>query len=91
MNLKQRESELLALTELDREEGSESNPILFAESGPNRFNIMSLFFPGDDGVKIQEDLELNLISVYYFNEEGQTELTSGAIYEWATKYYEDNF
>lgn len=91
MNLEQRERELLALTESDREEGNDTNPIIFAESGPNRFNIMSLFFPGDDGVRIEEDLELNAITVYYFNEEGQTQLTAGAIYEWATKYYEENF
>lgn len=91
MNLEQRERELLALTESDREEESESNPILFAESGPNRFNVMSLFFPGDDGIRIEEDLDLSLIKVIYFNDEGQTELTAGPIRKWAIEYYEENF
>jgi hypothetical protein len=91
MNLKQRESELLALTDQQRDEGDESHPILHAEAGPNRFEVMSLFFPEEDGVKIEKDLDLDEVRVYYFNNEGQSELTEGALYDWALNYYEENF
>lgn len=91
MNLQQRESELLALTEAQREEADENNPILYAEAGPNRFESMTLFFPQEDGVKVEKDLDLNETRVYYFNDEGQSELTEGALYEWALNYYEENF
>jgi hypothetical protein len=91
MNLKQREAELLATTEADREEGNEANPFVFAESGPNRFRIMTLFFPNDDGVKIEEDLDLNEVSVEYFNDTERVTLTEGALYEWAIDQYENHF
>jgi hypothetical protein len=91
MNLQQREAELLATTEADRDEMNENNPIVFAESGPNRFRVMTLFFPDNDGVTIQEDLELNEVTVSYFNNEGQVELGEGALYDWAINYYTDNF
>jgi hypothetical protein len=91
MNLKQREAELLATTEADREEGNEENPFVYAESAPNRFRIMSFFFPNDDGVKIQEDLDLNEVSVEYFNDTERVTLTEGALYEWAIDQYENHF
>ena len=37
-SLKEREAQVLAVTEEDREEMDENNPIIFAESGPNRFS-----------------------------------------------------
>jgi hypothetical protein len=80
MNAKLREAQVLATTEADREEGNEGNPILYAEGGINRFQSMTLFFPEEDGVKVEEDLDLDIVSVYYFNEQGQEELTEGALY-----------
>lgn len=91
MNLKQREAELLATTEADRDEMNEKNPIVFAEGAPNRFRVLTLFFPDNDGVTIQEDLELDEVTVSYFNKEGQEELTEGAIYDWALNYFTDNY
>jgi hypothetical protein len=83
-----REAQVLATTEQDREDLNEDNPIIYAEAGPNRYQMISLFFPEEDGVRIEEDLDLHLIKVYYFNDEGETELTEGAVYEWAVEYYE---
>ncbi len=92
MNLQQREAELLALTEAQREEGDENNPILHAEAGPNRFLSMTLFFPQEDGVKVEKDLDLNEMRVHYFTRDNEeTEVTEGALYEWAIRYYEENF
>jgi hypothetical protein len=91
MNLKQREAELLATTEADREEGNEANPFVYAEGAPNRFRIMSFFFPNEDGVKIEEDLDLNEVSVEYFNDTERVTLTEGALYEWAIDRYENHF
>ena len=42
--LDQRTSQLLAITTDQRDQMDESNPIIFAETGPNRFAVMSLFF-----------------------------------------------
>lgn len=89
--LKLREEQVSAITEQDRENRDDSNPILYAESGPNRFHIMSLFFPDEDGVRIQNDLELNEITVHYFDDDGERELTDGPLYEWAMTQYEDNY
>jgi hypothetical protein len=92
---------VIALTDEVREEleGAEdmgaTNPILFAEQGPNRFKVMSLFFedvPGgnNDGVKIQEDLDLGEITITYFTDEDETELTEGAVYDWAIDFFRNN-
>jgi len=88
--LKLRESQTAAITDEERENGDESNPILFAESGPNRFHILTLFFPDEDGVRIENDLDLNEITVYYFDDEDERELTDGPLYQWAMAQYEDN-
>lgn len=97
-SLELRARQILETTEADREAGDETNPIIFAESGPNRFSVMSLFFedkPGgiNDGVTIQEDLELNEITIKYFTEAyaDTIELESGPVYEWALNYYKENF
>jgi hypothetical protein len=87
-SLKVREEQLLALTQEERDTGDDSNPILFAESGPNRFHIMTLFFPEGDGVRIQTDLDLDEVTVEYFNDSQTIELTEGPIYDWAIEIYE---
>jgi hypothetical protein len=85
-----RTAQLLAITEDDRDEYSDENPIFHAEQGPSRFYIMSMFFTDNDGVRIQEDLDVNEITVTLFNEETEQELTEGALYEWAINHYKEN-
>jgi hypothetical protein len=56
---------------------------------------MSLFFedvPGghNDGVKITEDLDLGEITIAYFTDEDETELTEGAVYDWAIDFFRNN-
>ena len=87
-SIKEREEQLLALTQEERDTGDDNNPILFAESGPNRFHIMTLFFPEGDGVRIQTDLDLDEVTVEYFNDSQTIELTEGPIYDWAIEIYE---
>lgn len=89
-NLDKRNAQALAVTEEDREEINEDNPIIFAETAPNRYQMITLFFPEEDGVRIEEDLDLHLITVYYFTDEGEIELTEGALYDWALNYYEND-
>ena len=88
--LAEREAQVLATTEQEREEGNDSNPVLFAEARPNRFRILTYFFPEDDGVKIEEDLDLNTVAVEYFTEGETITLTEGALYEWALNQYEND-
>ena len=97
-NLETRNAQVLAMTEEEREQGDESNPIIFAESGPNRFATMTLFFEDvsggvNDGVRIEEDLDLNEITIYYFSDtqEQEQQLTEGAVYDWALNFYRDNY
>jgi len=95
--LGERVAQIIALTEEKRadleetEDMGDSNPIMHAEQGPNRFAIMSLFFTDTDGVKIEEDLELNDITVTFFTDEEELIVKEGALYEWATNYYRDNY
>lgn len=89
MNIKEREAQILATTEEEREEGNEDNPIIHAEQGPNRFALMSLFFSDSDGVQIQEDLDLNEITVKYFTDDEDILITEGALYEWAINQYKN--
>jgi hypothetical protein len=89
-NLKLREEQVMAVIEAERDSGSEDNPILFAESGPNRFHIMTLFFPEGDGVTIQTDLDLDEVTVKYFNDTESIELESGPLYDWAIDLYESD-
>ena len=90
-SLEKHTAQLLALTNEQREAGDDSNPILHAEGGPNRFAIMSLFFNDSEGVRIQEDLDLNAVTVNYFTEGEEIELQEGALYEWAINYYRENY
>lgn len=89
--LKEREAQLLAITDEMRDSGDETNPILFAESAPNRFYLMTLFFDDSNGIKIQNDIELGEVSIEFFTDSDSIELTEGALYEWAINYYKENF
>jgi hypothetical protein len=90
-------AQILALTEDARadleetEDMGDSNPIIHAEQGPNRFAVMSLFFTDNDGVRIEEDLSLNEITVTYFTDDNDLIVKDGAFYEWAINYYKDNY
>jgi hypothetical protein len=86
--LSERAAQILAYTDEDRDAMDDSNPITHAESGPNRFHLMSLFFSDSDGVQIQEDADLNEITVRYFKDnEADIELTEGPVYDWAIEQY----
>jgi len=99
--LQTRNEQVIALTDEVRAELEEaedmgaSNPIIFAEQGPNRFRTISLFFEdvagGDnDGVNITEDTDLGEITVKYFTDRDEIELTEGAVYDWAIDFYRNN-
>lgn len=88
--IKERESQLLAITDEQRDAGDDSNPILYAEQGPNRFSIMSLFFTDNDGVRIQVDLDVDEMNVYFFNDQEEIEISEGALYDWAVDFYQNN-
>jgi hypothetical protein len=91
--IKKREELILATTEAEREDVDSLNALVIAEASPNRFNVMSLFF-GDqeeDGVRIEEDLELGEITVQYFNDTETVELTEGVMYNWAMEFYSNNW
>ena len=92
----ERATQILALNddrraELEEEEDmGDSNPIIHAESAPNRFSLMSLFFTDSDGVQIQEDTDTGEITIKYFTDSNEIELDTGALYEWALNYYKNN-
>lgn len=93
--LKTRNEQVIATTEEDREDLNEDNPIVFAESAPNRFRVMSMFFEdvvggNNDGVNITEDTDLGEITVKYFTDKDEIELTEGAVYDWAIDFYRNN-
>ena len=100
--LQTRNEQVTALTDEIREELEDefedvgaANPILFAEQGPNRFRMMSLFFEDvagghNDGVKITEDLDLGEITVQYFTDIDEVPLTEGAVYDWAIDFFKNN-
>jgi hypothetical protein len=93
--LQTRNEQVIATTEEDREDLNEDNPIVFAESAPNRFRVMSMFFEdvvggNNDGVNITEDTDLGEITVKYFTDKDEIELTEGAVYDWAIDFYRNN-
>ena len=93
--LKTRNEQVIATTEEEREDLNEDNPIVFAESAPNRFRVMSMFFEdvvggNNDGVNITEDTDLGEITVKYFTDKDEIELTEGAVYDWAIDFYRNN-
>lgn len=72
--------------------GMKPIPSSMPRPGPNRFYVMSMFFPEEDGVRIQEDNELHEIQVVYFDKDGEeTQLEEGDLYEWAVNHYKENF
>jgi len=89
--IEERNAQVLAITDENREKGDDSNPILYAEQGPNRFALMSLFFTDTDGVQIQEDIEEREIAVKFFTDTEEIELTEGALYSWALDFYKNNY
>ena len=90
--LELRTEQVRSVTEDARDAGDESNPIIHAETGPNRFYVMSMFFPEEDGVRIEEHIGLEEIEVVYFDKDGkETQLEEGDLYEWAVNYYKENF
>ena len=91
--LQLREEQVLAVTEREREDVDTGNPIIYAETAPNRFASMTLFFEEEDGVRIVENIDLKIIEVYYFDTEGketQLEETS-TLYQWASEYFEERW
>lgn len=90
--LSEREEQAAAVNEADRDDLDEKNPIVYAESAPNRFRTLSYFFPEGDGVEIVQDLDNDEeVSIFYFDNSGRVELESGALYQWALdKWEEDN-
>lgn len=95
MNLKLREEQALALTDQKRNEleeaGDDTHPFLHAEQGPNRYQSITWFFPEEDGVRVEEDLDLGNRKVIYFDLHGfEQELKSGPVYDWAINRYEND-
>ena len=88
-----REEQILAVTEKEREEIDETNPIIFAETAPNRYATMTLFFEEEDGVRIVEDTDLKTIEVFYFDTEGnETQVNeTSVLYQWASQYFEERW
>jgi uncharacterized membrane-anchored protein len=90
-NLKLREQQVAALTEEEREKGDDSNPILYAESGPCRYQSVTYWFPEEDGVIIEQNMDdEDDITVKYMNGDETIELTEGPLFEWAIDQYENN-
>jgi len=88
--LELRVKQVETITDAEREELDETNPIIHAETAPNRFNVMTLFFTDSDGVKIEEDLDLNEITVQFFTDTETLDVTTGPLFEWAIDYYKSN-
>lgn len=89
--LKEREAQLLALTEEERENGSEDNPILYAESGPCRYQSITYWFPEGDGVIVEQDMDDEEdITVKYMHGDETVELIEGPLYDWAIDLYESD-
>ena len=91
MNLETRTAQILAVTEQERDEVDERNPIVHAETGINRFELMSVFFTDEDGVSVERDVDLNEFTVKYFNNDGETVVEEGALYEWAIELFEERY
>ena len=90
-SVKNYEDILNSITETDRDEYSENNPIFHAEQGPNRFATMSLFFNETDGVTITEDLELGDVTIEFFNDKEKIDIVEGPLYRWALKFFNENW
>lgn len=92
-----RVAQILELTEEKRaeleeaEDMGDSNPIIHGEQGPNRFYSLTFFFTDNDGVKIEEDLDLNEITVQFFNDYESKTIADGPLYDWAMNHYKGGF
>jgi len=86
---KLREQQILAVRRVD--EDDYDNPIIHAESGPNRYQSITWYFPDPecDGVRVEEDLDLHTKRVFYFGVDGEeTELTEGVMHDWAIDLFD---
>ena len=89
--LKEREAQVLAVTEEERENLNDDNPIIHAETGPCRYQSITYWFPDEDGVVVEENLDTEgEITVKYMNGNETIELTEGPLYDWAIDLYEND-
>jgi hypothetical protein len=95
--LQTRNEQVIALTDEVRQELEEaedmgdSNPILYAESAPCRYQSVTYWFTEEDGVIIQQDMDIvEDITVKYMSGDEIIELTEGPLYDWAIDQYESN-
>lgn len=89
-NLAEREAQVLAVTAQDREELNDENPIIHAEMGPCRYQTITLWFPEEDGVRIEHDLDLNEYQAFYIKDDGTEEKLEedSTMYEWIRDFYD---
>ena len=92
-DLKELEQALDEVTQEMREaDGEPTNPILVAESAPNRFSTMSLFFDDIRGVRIERDNDLDSLAVYLFDDSGEIELDEESLLaDWSREFFLDNY
>lgn len=89
--LKLREEQVLQVTREDRESGTDDNPIVYAESGPCRYQSVTYWFPDGDGVIVEVNMDdEDDFSVKYMDGDESIELTDGPLYEWAVEQYEND-
>lgn len=89
--LKLREEQVLQVKEEERENGDDSNPIIYAESGPCRYQSVTYWFPDGDGVIVEVNMDdEDDFTVRYMDGEESIDLTDGPLYEWAVEQYEND-
>ena len=89
--LKEREAQVLAVTEEERENLNDDNPIIHAETGPCRYQSITYWFPDGDGVVVEENLDREgEITVKYMDGDDTIKLTEGPVYDWAIDLYEND-
>lgn len=89
--LKEREAQVLAVTEEERENLNDDNPIIHAETGPCRYQSITYWFPDGDGVIVEESLDNEgEITVKYMYGDESIELTDGPVYDWVIDLYEND-
>lgn len=89
--LTEREAQAKAVIEGERESLDDDNPIIYAESAPCRYQSITYWFPDDDGVVIEENLDREgEITVKYMDGDETIELTEGALYDWAMERWEED-
>ena len=89
--LSDREAQALEVAGKDRDGLDEEHPIVFAESGPCRYQSITYWFPEEDGVIVQQSLDDEEdITVKYLTGEEEITLTEGALYEWALEQFNND-